>query len=57
MFYTYIDTITGERKDNPFKTLLVNERKVKVKWKGEWYDFVIKNINEDSSGKSVTYTC
>ena len=29
MFYTYIDTITGERKDNPFKTLLVNERKVK----------------------------
>lgn len=57
MFYTYIDTITGERKDNPFKTLLVNERKVKVKWKGDWYDFVIKNINEDSSGKSVTYTC
>lgn len=57
MFYTYIDTITGERKDNPFKTLLVNERKVKVKWKNGWYDFVIKNINEDSSGKSCTYTC
>lgn len=57
MFYTYIDTITGERKDNPFKTLLVNERKVKVKWKNDWYDFVIKNINEDSSGKSCTYTC
>ncbi len=57
MFYTYIDTITGERKDNPFQKLLVNERKVKVKWKGDWYDFVIKNINEDSSGKSVTYTC
>ena len=57
MFYTYIDTITGERKDNPFQNLLVNERKVKVKWKGKWYDLVIKNCQEDSSGKSVTYTC
>lgn len=57
MFYTYIDTITGERKDNPFQNLLVNERKVKVKWKDKWYDFVIKNCQEDSSGKSITYTC
>lgn len=57
MFYTYIDTITGERKDNPFQNLLVNERKVKVKWKDKWYDFVIKSCQEDSSGKSVTYTC
>ena len=57
MFYTYIDTITGERKDNPFQNLLVNERKVKVKWKNKWYDFVIKSCQEDSSGKSVTYTC
>ena len=57
MFYTYIDTITGERKDNPFQNLLVNERKVKVKWKDKWYDFVIKSCQEDSNGKSVTYTC
>ena len=42
---------------NPFLNLLVNERKVKVKWKGKWYDFVIKNCQEDSSGKSITYTC
>lgn len=42
---------------NPFQSLLVNERKVKLHWKDKWYDFVIKNIQEDSSGRSVTYTC
>ena len=42
---------------NPFQSLLVNERKVKVHWKDKWYDLVIKNIQEDSSGRSVTYTC
>lgn len=36
---------------------MVNERKVKCFWKGEWYDFIIKNCQEDSSGKSITYTC
>lgn len=42
---------------NPFQSLLVNERKVKLFWKNKWYDLVIKNIQEDSSGRSVTYTC
>lgn len=57
MFYTYTDTITGEKYENPFSKLLTNERKIKVKWKNKWYDFVIKNIDEDSAGKSTTYTC
>ena len=48
---------TVESGKNPFLNLLVNERKVKVLWKDEWYDFVIKNCQEDSSGKSITYTC
>ena len=47
----------GESYQNPFLSLLVNERKVKAFWKGEWYDLVIKNCQEDSSGKSITYTC
>lgn len=42
---------------NPFLNLLTNERKVKLKWKDSWYEFVIKNCQEDSDGKSVTYTC
>ena len=57
MFYTYYDNITGEKTINPFISLMVNERKVKVYWKNKWYDMVIKGIQEDSNGKSITYTC
>lgn len=57
MFYTYHDELTGEDYQNPFLNLLVNERKVKVKWQNEWYDLIIKNIQEASNGKSITYTC
>lgn len=57
MFYHYVDNITGEEVDNPFIELLTNERKVKCFWKNKWYDLLIKNVQEDSSGKSITYTC
>ena len=45
MYYTYNDK--GQEFKNPWLSLLVNERKVKALWKGEWYDFVIKDCNED----------
>ena len=57
MYYTYVDTETGKRETNPFLNLLVNERKVKVLWKGKWYDLVVKSIQENSGDKSITYTC
>lgn len=57
LYYTYIDNETGNRIQNPFTSLLVNERKVKCKWEDQWYDFVIKGIQEDSNGKTITYTC
>lgn len=57
LYYTYIDNETGKRVQNPFISLLVNERKVKCKWEDQWYDFVIKGIQEDSNGKTITYTC
>ena len=57
MYYTYVDTETGKREANPFLKLLVNERKVKVLWKGKWYDLIIKSIQENSGDKSITYTC
>ncbi|MBQ4060601.1 MAG: hypothetical protein IJD46_01115 [Bacilli bacterium] len=57
MYYTYIDNETGEKVQNPVSKLMVNERKVKVFWKNKWYDLVIKSIQEDSNGKSYTYTC
>lgn len=43
--------------ENPFIDLLVNERKIKVLWKNKWYDFVIKNYQKDSNGRTITFTC
>lgn len=57
LYYFYVDNETGEKVRNPFLSLLINERKVKCNWEGKWYDFVIKGIQEDSNGKSITYTC
>lgn len=64
LYLSYIDTTTGERIDNPFVKLLVNERKVKVYWDNgqedindKWYDLVVKDISEDSDSNTVTYTC
>lgn len=55
MRYKY--NIQGETRDNPFLSLLVNERKIKVYWKNEWYDLVIKDCQESTDGKFITYTC
>lgn len=65
MYKQYIDNVTGEKIDNIFSKLLVNERKVKLKYgtytneEGEecdrWYDFIIKNINETSTNYLYTY--
>ena len=57
MYLRYHDDLTGEDYDNPFLKLLVNERKIKVKWINNWYDLVIKNIQESSSGKTIVYSC
>ena len=43
--------------DNPFLPLLINERVIKVNWEGDWFDFIIKNIQEDSAAKSYTFQC
>ena len=42
---------------NPFIQYLFNEQKLKVKWKDKWYDFIIKNCDESSDSKLITYTC
>lgn len=64
LYLSYIDTITGERIDNPFVKLLVNERRVKAYWDNgqedindKWYDLVVKDISENSDSNTVTYTC
>jgi hypothetical protein len=55
MYKRYTDTITGEEVENPFSEWLINERKVKLQYKGKWYDFIVKNINENSSDYLYTY--
>ena len=57
LYYSYVDTATGEKVDNPFIPLISNETKIKVLWKDKWYDFIVKSIVEDSKSKSKTYSC
>ncbi len=51
----YKDNITGETIINPFVEQLVSERKVKLNYNGDWYDFIVKNVQEDSSNYIYTY--
>lgn len=55
LYKKYIDNITGKEVFNPFYDWLINERKVKLHHKNKWYDFVIKDIQEDSSNYVCTY--
>jgi hypothetical protein len=55
MYHKYIDTMTGEEVTNPFSKWLISERKVKLYYEDKWYDFVIKNIVENSSTHLYTY--
>ena len=53
----YVYNENGQTFQNPWLNLLVNERKIKVKWNNQWYDFLIKGCDENSDGKSIMYTC
>ena len=56
--YKYFDPYTGNSDFvNPFATLLVNERKVKLYYDNQWYEFIIKDHTESSDGLEWTYTC
>lgn len=57
MYYYYIDDETGEEIRNPYIDQIFNESRIKVQWYGKWYDFIVKNIVEDTSSTSITYTC
>lgn len=65
MFYQYYDEESGEYLDNPYTgvgatandVFLTNERKIKLHYKNEWYDLLVKEIAEDSENHIVTYTC
>ena len=55
LYKKFIDNVTGEKIQNPFYDYLIAERKVKLKYKGEWHDFLVKNITENSADYLYTY--
>jgi hypothetical protein len=55
MYKRYVDNFTGEEVENPFCDWLVAERKVKLKHGNKWYDFIVKNITENSTSYLCTY--
>ena len=55
--YHYIDPRTGEEVINPFADLLMNERRVKLHYDNQWYEFIVKEHEENSDESTWTYTC
>lgn len=48
----------GAQVENPYLNLLINEAKIKVKFRGKWYDFIIKEVGEvHGSNFVVSYSC
>lgn len=59
MYNKYIDNLSGEEVFNPYTSLtdgIKNEDKLKLKYNGQWYDFIVKNITEDSSTQSYSFS-
>ena len=57
-FAIYTHYLDGAiKRENPFWKLIEPERHVKLKWRGEWYDFVVKTVKEDTRNHLVSYTC
>lgn len=55
----FFDSEKGDYVRNEFIDQLFNEKKVKLKYMDEWYEFYIKNISDTKQFKSYmkTYTC
>jgi hypothetical protein len=56
MYKHYVDNETGIKTQNPFIDWLIAERKVKLEYDGVWYDFIIKDVTENSSNYLYTYS-
>ena len=54
--YKYYDEEVGDFVMNPFIKYLINERVVKLKYDNQWYEFVIKECEENSETYEFNYT-
>ena len=55
--YKYFDPYVGAEIVNPFAAYLINERKIKLHYDNQWYDFKIREHTESSDGLIWTYSC
>lgn len=55
----YFDSEKGDYVRNEFVDNLFNERKIKLKFMGEWYEFYIKSVSDSKQFKSYMkkYSC
>lgn len=51
----YFDSKLGEYVHNEFCDYLFNERKLKLKYDGEWFEFYVKSVSENKQFKSIMY--
>lgn len=51
----YFDSELGEYIHNEFCDYLFNERKLKLKYDGEWFEFYVKSVSESKQFKSIMY--
>jgi hypothetical protein len=56
LYSYYRDEVTNEKLPNPFIDYITNESKIKLKYKGRWYDLLVKNISQDRSNHSYSFT-
>jgi hypothetical protein len=52
----YYDKEKEDFVDNPYINLLTNERKIKLFFRDEWYDLIIKKVEENKKNFAFTYT-
>jgi hypothetical protein len=57
IYTQWIDEQNGQTIYNPFCKYLINDRTIKLKYRNEWYDFVITEIEETTEDYSNFYTC
>ena len=56
--YKYFDPFSENYiVENPFVRLLTNERKIKLNYDGEWYEFIIKEHTESNEEYEWHYEC
>lgn len=56
MYKQFTDHVTGQKVNNPFSDYLISERKVKLYYEDTWYDFIVKNIEENSTTYLYKYS-